>query len=142
MLVMQASAAADKVVSSVGEFILGGIALLAIGIAWWAIRQFKEAKDQHIEALKTASDKKDEANDKHAAAYERTARATVGTIEKLTVIEAAQTVAIQENTRAMIDLRGAVDAQKSTIDSVVRAAVSRRSSDRWPIQRPPGEGGQ
>jgi hypothetical protein len=145
MLLQPSAAASDQVVSWIGEFILGSIALLAVAIAYWAIRQFKDAKNQHIEALNTAADKKDEANEKHVVAYQQTAQMTVAAIEKLTAIEATQTAAIQENTRALTDLRGAIDAQKSTIDSVVRQAVMRRSSDRWPAQRPPpspGEGGE
>lgn len=127
-----------QVVGYVGEFVLGGIALLALAVAYWSIKQLKAAKDAHIGALNDASDKKDVTSDNHAKAYQRTAAATVGAIEKLTQTEAMQTDAIKDNTRALTDLRGAVDAQTKTIDSVIREAVRRRSGQNW---SPAGEGG-
>lgn len=130
----------DQVVSYVGEFILGGIALLALYVAYWAIKQLKTAKDDHIAALNVASDKREEANEKHALAYQATANATVAAIEKLTTTETAQTDAIKDNTRALTDLRGAVNTQNSTLDSIVRDAVRRGSNWTPPTPQPSGVG--
>ena len=121
----QAADIAATATKFVGEFMLGGIALLAIAVAYWAIKQLKLAKDSHIGALNIAADKKDATSEKHAVAYQQTATATVAAIEKLTTTETVQTDAIRENTRALVDLRAAVDTQKSTLDSIVRDAVRR-----------------
>lgn len=127
----------EAIVSYVGEFILGSIALLAIAVAYWAIKQLKDAKNQHIEALNIAADKKDSQTEKHAEAYERMVTATVSAIEKLTATENTQTEAIRGLTEAVDGLRTSVNAQQATLDSVIRDAVrtrrvSGRSSDRWP----------
>ena len=140
----QAPKVAEQVVSYVGEFVLGGIALLALAVAYWAIKELKAAKNEHIKALNDASMAKDSTNKDHAEAYQRTATATVSAIEKLMLTETTQTDAIRENTRALQDLRGAVDGQTKTIDSVLRDAVRRRSGNWTAVggPKPAPEGGE
>jgi hypothetical protein len=124
----------DIAAKFVGEFILGGIACLAIYVAYWAIKELKLAKNQHISALNTSADKADTRNEKHIQSYQKTADATVSAIETLTRTENTQTDAIRGLTNAVTSLKTSVDAQKATIDSVVRDAVRGRRiiNEHWP----------
>ena len=52
---MQGAQVAGQIVSYVGEFALGGIALLGLSIAYWAIKGLKQAHRDHVIALEKAA---------------------------------------------------------------------------------------
>lgn len=129
---MQSAQVASQVVSYVGEFVLGGIALLCLGVAYWAIRELKQAHKDHVAALEQAGEKHVEMH----KAYQSSNSDTVQAIGRLTDTENAQTGAIQANTIALgeakAEMRGVKDEMNSlrrSVDEIIREAVrSRRLS--------------
>jgi hypothetical protein len=132
---MQNPPAADQVVSYVGEFLLGGIALLCLAVAYWAIRELKHAHKDHVSALEEGSKQHVEMH----KAYQASSSSTVSAIEKLTDTENAQTAAIQANTIAlgeakaeMHGVREEMSNLRRSVDEIIREAIRsrRHSSDR------------
>jgi hypothetical protein len=133
---MQNAQAADQVVSYVGEFILGGIALLCLYIAYWAIRELKQAHKDHVHALEGASEQHVEMH----KAYQSSNADTVQAIGRLTDTENAQTAAIQANTSALGEAKAEMHGVASemsnlrrSVDEIIREAIrgsKRHSSDR------------
>ena len=133
---MQNAQTADQVVSYVGEFVLGGIALLCLYIAYWAIRELKQAHKEHVVALKQASEQHIEMH----KAYQSSNADTVQAIGRLTDTENAQTAAIQANTIALGETKtemhgvaGEMSNLRRSVDEIIREAIQstkRRSSDR------------
>lgn len=126
----------QQVVSYVGEFILGAIALLAIGIAYWAIRELKKAHIEHVKDLKLAT-KEHVQNQKDSR---ESNAAVIYAIEKLTLTVNSQTTALRDNTRASGEVKGAIDGLKSVVDSVIRDAV-RGHARHIPLADPPSQPG-
>lgn len=132
---MQSPLPADQVVSYVGEFVLGGIALLCLAVAYWAIRELKIAHKDHVKALEAASKQHVEMH----KAYESSSSETIAAITRLTDTENAQTTAIQANTvalgrteSAMNSVKSEMDNLRRSVDDIIREAVRQRrlSSDR------------
>lgn len=132
--------AATKVISYVGEFILGGIAVFAIAIAYWAIRELKKAHESHVRSLEKGSAQHVEMH----AAYQASNAEVVAAIGRLTDTENTQTAAIQSNTIASSEVKAEVRNSREemtnlrrSVDDIIREAVRRRrhSSDRNPIVR-------
>jgi len=135
MLQAAAPAVAEKAVSFVGEFILGGIAIFAIGIAYWVILQWKKKHDEHVADLKIASNQHVEMH----KAYQASSAEVVGAINRLTETEKAQTVAIQSSTTELsatrVELasyRSSLDSMNRRIDEVIIRDRRRTSTDRMP----------
>lgn len=143
---------ANQVVSYVGEFALGGIALLCLAIAYWAIRELKQAHKDHVDALESASKQHIEMH----KAYESSNSDTIAAIGRLTDTENTQTSAIQANTIALGEAKTEMHGVKEemanlrrSVDEIIREAVRARriSSDRFravnispPSDRDRGEG--
>lgn len=137
---MQGAEVAGKVVSYVGEFILGGIAMLAIGVALWAIRELKAAHKDHVGALEKAGGQHLEMH----KAYQESNSETVAAISRLIDIENAQTNAITNTTATLGDMRSQfhgvreeVSNLRRSYDDTVREMVRLKkiSSDRYPAHR-------
>jgi hypothetical protein len=139
MLLLQAVApqgTVEHVISWVGEFILGGIAIFAIFIAYWAIQQWKLSRDAHTEDLKTAGDQHVEMH----KAYQASNSQVVAAIDRLSKTQEAHTLALQSATTELAAVkatsdnsRGAIDTLSRRVDEVIREAVIRRRSfDRMP----------
>jgi hypothetical protein len=127
---MQNGQVAGQVVSYVGEFILGGIALFAVGIAYWAIRELKQAHKTHVQTLEKGGAQHVEMH----KAYQGSNAEVVQTITRLTDTENAQTAAIQTNTTALGEAKGELRGIKEemanlrrSVDDIIREAVRRRS---------------
>lgn len=149
LLLSQASAPAgivDRVISGVGDFILGGIAVFAIGIAYWAIKQWRDSRDAHTEDIKDAGKQHIEMH----KAYQASNSQTVAAIDRLSETQKAQTTAIEAQTRELTTVRVSADGNKNEtaalraeitalgrrVDDVIREAVMRRRShDRMPAVR-------
>lgn len=133
--------AAAKIISYVGEFILGGITLLAVGVAIWSIRFARSVHAAHVDDLKKTTDKILETN----KAYVTSSTQTIEAMGSLKTMVQALNQTLEQNTKVSLDLRSYVESVRSTLDSIIRDAVRRRSSDRWQA-RPGGgsgeEGGQ
>jgi type II secretory pathway component PulM len=134
---MQNAQVADQVVSYVGEFVLGGVALLCLAIAYWSIRELKQAHRDHVGALEAASEQHVEMH----KAYQSSNSDTIAAIGRLTDTENAQTTAIQANTVALgeakAEMHGVKDEMgnlRRSVDEIIREAVRGRrlSSDRSP----------
>jgi type II secretory pathway component PulM len=132
---MQNPPVAGQVISYVGEFVLGGIALLCIAIAYWAIRELKQAHKDHVGALEAAGGQHVEMH----KAYQASTSETVAAIARLTDTENAQTTAIQANTAALGETRAEMHGVKEemghlrrSVDEIIKEAVRTRrlSSDR------------
>lgn len=133
----QAPAVGQQVISYVGEFVLGGIALLCIAVAYWAIRELKQAHQNHVKALEKGSEQHVEMH----KAYQSSNAQTVAALGRLTDTENTQTAAIQDNTKSLTRhdaeiraIREEMQSLRRSVDSVIAEAVRRRrSSDRNPV---------
>lgn len=133
---MQNAPVADQVVSYVGEFVLGGIALLCLAVAYWAIRELKQAHKDHVGALEQASKQHIEMH----TAYQSSNSDTVQAIGRLTDTENTQTTAIQANTVALGEVKiemhgvaGEMNNLRRSVDEIIRETIrgtKRLSSDR------------
>jgi len=126
---MQNAQVADQVISYVGEFVLGGIALLCLAVAYWAIRELKQAHKDHVAALEEASKQHVEMH----KAYQLSNSETVRAMGRLTDTENAQTAAIQANTIALgeakAEMRGIKSEMsnlRSSVDNIIAEAIRRR----------------
>jgi len=148
MLIQTNPQVADQVISYVGEFVLGGIALLCLAVAYWAIRELKQAHKDHVIALEEASKQHIEMH----KAYQSSNADTVTAITRLTDTENTQTNAIQANTVALGEMKTEMhgvreemsNLRRSVDDIIAEAVRSRRrrlySSDRNPVARDPTAG--
>jgi hypothetical protein len=116
---MDPSSAVDTGMNLIGNFILGGIAIFAVGLMGWAIRELKRVQDARV-------------TDQKAFTTELTAFSsqirdaqgeTVAAINELTVAENQQTDILRSNGEALADCKSSLEGMRQTIDSVVRDAV-------------------
>ncbi len=104
-------------IATVRETILGGVALLAIGVALWAILRLQRTqdawlrdKDAHASRAEASNEKDRERSEKHTEAIRDLAQA------------------VRENTRAIETIRASTDATAHAIDrqgEVVKFALQK-----------------
>lgn len=121
----------------VGNFILGGISVFAVGLMGWAIRELKRVQDARVADQKAFTTELTG----FSTRFQEAQASTVSAIDRLTAAENQQTDALKNNTAALSDCKGTMETMRQTIDSVVRDAVRRprTTSGQFPARPPEKE---